>query len=146
MYKKILIPVDRTEDSQKAIEHGIAFASAFNAEIVLLHCYDYPEILNDEFLIYGIPDSYIQDIKKNIESYSEDFLKGIEEKCAENKVAVTIEFREGHAGHNIVSTAEELKVDLIIMGSRHMGMVKRLIFTSTSNYVLHHGTTPIFVI
>lgn len=146
MYKKILIPVDRSKDSQKAVDHGIAFASAFNAEIVLLHCYDYPEILNDEFLIYGIPDSYIQNIKKNIEAHSQEFLREFEEKCAEKKVATTIEFREGHAGHNIVSTAEELKVDLIIMGSRHMGMVKRLIFTSTSNYVLHHGTTPIFVI
>lgn len=146
MYKKILIPVDRSEDSQKAVEHGIAFASSFGAEIVLLHCYDYPEILNDEFLIYGIPDSYIQNIKQNIESHSQEFLKGIEDKCAENNVSVTIEFREGHPGHNIVTAAEELEADLIVMGSRHMGMVKRLIFTSTSNYVLHHGKIPIFVI
>ncbi|BBM84183.1 universal stress protein [Candidatus Uabimicrobium amorphum] len=146
MYKKILIPIDRSEHSQKSVEHGIALASSFDAEIVLLHCYDYPEILNDEFLIYGIPDSYIQNIKKNIESHSQEFLQGIKDKCIENKVSVTIEFREGHPGHNIVTAAEELNADLIVMGSRHMGMLKRLIFTSSSNYVLHHSKISIFVI
>ncbi|WP_372367370.1 universal stress protein [Candidatus Uabimicrobium sp. HlEnr_7] len=146
MYNKILIPVDRSEDAKKAVDHGVTLADSFGSKVIILHCYDYPEILQDEFLVYGIPDSYIQGIKKNIENRSQEFLKDVENKFIEKNINVTIEFREGHPGTNIVNFAEENEVGLIVMGSRHMGTLKRIIFTSTSNYVLHHTNTPVFVI
>lgn len=146
MYKKILVPVDRSQDSQKAIEHAVEIASIFQAKVTILHCYEYPEILSDKFLISGVPDSYIRDIKNNIEAHSQEFLKKMKDTFASKNVEVKIEFREGDAGENIINTTKELDINLIVMGSRHMGLMKRIFFTSTSNYVLHNSEIPIFIV
>lgn len=146
MYHKILVPIDRFIDSHEAVDNAAAFANAFKSEVVLLHCYSYPELLSDEFLVHGIAESYIQKIKENIENNSQKFLQEIKDKFSEKQVNVSIELREGSPGKSIISFAEEQNIDLIVIGSRHMGTLKRLVFTSTSSYVLHHSKIPVCVV
>eukprot|EP00105_Crassostrea_gigas_P010086 XP_011425244.1 PREDICTED: uncharacterized protein LOC105326762 [Crassostrea gigas] len=62
--------------------------------------------------------------------------------CLEGKV------RSVHAdkpGEGIVRIAEELGADLIVMGSRGEGAVRRTITGSVSDYVLHHSTVPVLI-
>ena len=146
MYKKILVPVENSKETNEAVRHAAHLASSFGSEVVILHCYDYPEILNDEFLLYGIPDSYIQNIKDNIETHSQKFLNSLKAEFEKKEVKASIEFRQGKPGPNIVEATKELNADLVVIGSRHLNTLKRLIFTSTSNYVLHHSEAPILVI
>lgn len=48
-------------------------------------------------------------------------------------------------GEGIVRIAEELNADLIVMGTRGEGAIRRTITGSVSDYVLHHTTVPVLI-
>ena len=48
-------------------------------------------------------------------------------------------------GEGIVRIAEELNADLIVMGTRGEGALRRTITGSVSDYVLHHTTVPVLI-
>merc|ERR1739838_135392 len=48
-------------------------------------------------------------------------------------------------GQSIISSAKENKVDMIVIGTRGLGMIKRKILGSVSDYVLHHAHVPVTV-
>lgn len=48
-------------------------------------------------------------------------------------------------GEGIIRAAEELGADLIVIGSRGMGLVRRTILGSVSDYVLQHSHIPVAV-
>jgi len=46
----------------------------------------------------------------------------------------------------IVSSANDLKASMIVMGTRGMGLQDRLMFGSVSNYVVHNTRIPVTVV
>lgn len=52
----------------------------------------------------------------------------------------------GKPGETIVEQAEKLNVATIIMGTRGLSKLKRMILGSVSNFVLQHATVPVSVI
>jgi len=50
------------------------------------------------------------------------------------------------AGEVICQVAKDEKVDLILMGTRGLGPVRRTIMGSVSDYVVHHAHIPVGVI
>ena len=48
-------------------------------------------------------------------------------------------------GHTLCSVAESEKADLIVMGTRGMGTIRRTIMGSVSDYVVHHAKCPVLV-
>lgn len=52
---------------------------------------------------------------------------------------------QGDPGHKIVTTAEECKASLIVLGSRGHGAIRRTVLGSVSDYILHHATIPVLV-
>ena len=54
--------------------------------------------------------------------------------------------REGQPAEEIIALAEELEVDLVVVGSRRMGRVKRLIVGSVSEGVVHRASCPVLVV
>jgi nucleotide-binding universal stress UspA family protein len=61
---------------------------------------------------------------------------------------VTIERRIliGQAGEEIVSTANAVGADLVVVGARGHGALQRLLLGSVSEYVLHHAECPVLVV
>lgn len=47
--------------------------------------------------------------------------------------------------HSIVDLAEKLKVTYIVSGSRGMGVIRRTILGSTSDFILHHAHCPVLI-
>lgn len=54
--------------------------------------------------------------------------------------------REGHPAEEVVVLAEDLDADLVVLGSRRMGRVKRLIAGSVSEGVVHRASCPVLVV
>jgi len=68
------------------------------------------------------------------------------EKCHENGVTdARFVSRFGNPGEEIVQTSIDENCDLIIVGSRGLGVVRRTIMGSVSDYVLHHANVPVTV-
>lgn len=51
----------------------------------------------------------------------------------------------GKPAEAIVKAAQEVGATLLVMGTRGMGKVRRTIFGSVSDYVLHHAHCPVAV-
>ncbi|CAD5121928.1 DgyrCDS10395 [Dimorphilus gyrociliatus] len=51
----------------------------------------------------------------------------------------------GKPAEAIVKAAQEVEATLLVMGTRGMGTVRRTIFGSVSDYVLHHAHCPVAV-
>lgn len=54
--------------------------------------------------------------------------------------------REGRPAEEIIALAEELDADLVVVGSRRVGRVKRLITGSVSEGVVHRAPCPVLVV
>lgn len=51
----------------------------------------------------------------------------------------------GEPGETIVKKAEEIGAELIVVGCRGLGQIRRTFLGSVSDYVLHHSSVPVFV-
>ncbi|PAA88341.1 hypothetical protein BOX15_Mlig009186g1, partial [Macrostomum lignano] len=51
----------------------------------------------------------------------------------------------GEPGEAIVQAAEEHEADLVVMGSRGLGTLRRTFLGSVSDYVLHHAYRPVLI-
>ena len=66
--------------------------------------------------------------------------------CFRLQVDGEIHSQVGPPGHVIVSSADELKASMIVMGTRGLGLVRRTILGSISDYVIHHSKVPVTVV
>ncbi|KAK6147387.1 hypothetical protein DH2020_018299 [Rehmannia glutinosa] len=53
---------------------------------------------------------------------------------------------QGDPKDKICQAAEELHVDLVVLGSRGLGTIKRALLGSVSNYCVHHVNCPVLIV
>jgi nucleotide-binding universal stress UspA family protein len=147
--KNILVPIDGSENSNKAARLAGDLARALGASITLLVVHD-PEL----FELQGTPS--MTDTDRHILTRDE-VLKIAEDKYAEPAFESAIEnlrfdiddLRKesvwGHAAEEICKYAKDNNVDHIIMGSRGRGTFKGLLLGSVSSQVLHHASVSVTI-
>jgi len=138
-FQSILVPLDGSKPSQRALEQAISIAELYQAHINLLYVLDLNSQVSafEQVSISGyIPD----EIKENGRS----ILKGALQQIPPTVKAHTF-LEIGLPTETIVDFCQENGCDLIIMGSRGLGAVKQLIMGSVSKYVLHHATCPVLI-
>ncbi|KAL3853731.1 hypothetical protein ACJMK2_017248 [Sinanodonta woodiana] len=60
--------------------------------------------------------------------------------------ADTVACGDSSKGEKIVKTAEFNKANIIVMGTRGIGKIRRTILGSVSSYILHHAHCPVIII
>ncbi|XP_022301421.1 putative universal stress protein SAUSA300_1656 [Crassostrea virginica] len=84
-------------------------------------------------------------INKNMEKVKEK-LAGFAKIMESEHATGTVRSAQSESpGEGIVRTADELDADMIIMGSRGLGTIRRTIMGSVSDYVVHHAHIPVIV-
>jgi len=61
------------------------------------------------------------------------------------QVDIEVKLHGGKPGEAICCVIKECDVDLVVMGSRGMGAVRRTFVGSVSDYVLHHSHVPVVI-
>ena len=149
--KRILIALDYDPTSEKIAEQGYAFANALNAEIILLHVIsetayyttpNYPSIMGYE----GFNTMALDSIENTTElkEAAVNFLEKSKEHLGDTTIQVVV--REGSRGESIIETAEEMKVDVIVMGSHGRRGLDKILLGSVAEHILHRTTIPLFII
>jgi nucleotide-binding universal stress UspA family protein len=147
MYEKILLPIDNSEQSQRAGEYAISAANINGAEIIVLNVIDtnYLNSLPQEDLRESLDKQLREEGKEAVEK----FKKKIEdEKCAgscKNVKLVTL-IKEGKPDDVILKTADELEVDHIIMGKSGKHGLEKFLLGSTTERVVRGAKVPINII
>ena len=135
--KRILIAIDETPASQAAIEQGLALAADEGAEVVFVNVVS---IVGEQFVHgEGKPDRVPERAKTEL-------LIAACEKAEELGVPSTTELLVGYPPTQISAVAEDLDVDLIVVGSRHLTGVKRFLLGSTSRTLIGDATRPLLIV
>lgn len=130
-FRRVLAAVDLSEESPRVVEVAWALASADGGELRVLHVVEpLPKVL----LRAAPPDG--GDRRHQREEQLASLLGSLDVDAASS---VTPVVREGHAGREILSEAQDGDADLIVVGTHGYGFFDRLLLGSTSLYVLRHG-------
>jgi nucleotide-binding universal stress UspA family protein len=141
--KHILIPVDGSDFSIKALEAGKEMAKEFDSKVTILNV-----IPIEVTMIAGRGSyMYIPIVPGEVPDFSEEILAEARKQFDGMKNQVETVAKQGNIADNIVDYANENDVDLVIMGSHGLGALKnRLMTGSVTTRVLHHIDKPVLVI
>lgn len=154
LFQKILVPLDGSEHSLKALEIAAQLAEKFSGKITLIHVYSVsmqpvmmPEPSTSGSL--GMPILTNAEISRMIEAtqkFGNRILDDGEQKVKTEKVQVKKLLIEGHAVQEIVRLANEDRYDLIVIGARGISHVREILLGSVTDGVIHHVRCPVLVI
>jgi len=134
--KKILVPLDGSENSLRGLDAAIYHAQKSQAEITAINILpNMPEMFRDA-------PPYSEKAQKD----AEIMLAGAKKRSSENDVKFQEKIIRGNAGKDIVKFAEENNFDLITIGSRGISSVKEAFLGSVSNYIAHKSNVPVLII
>jgi len=138
----ILVPIDFSDYSIKALNYAIDFAQSFNAKIVLIFVIE-PMIYPTDFTFGEIvPPSFEPKLEEN----TVNELKKIAEDKISGKIKYEITIRTGRPFLEIISAARELDVDLIIIATHGTTGVEHLLFGSTAEKVVKKAPCPVLTL
>ena len=136
--KNILVPIDFSETSRKALQYAVPFAKQFEAKITLLHVVDLP-MYPQEFGYLLVDESQAMDgTKKSLADLATRTI-------APELLAQTI-VRRGLAWDTVVSVARETQADLIITTTHGYTGLKHVFMGSTAERIVRHAPCPVLVV
>lgn len=138
--KKILVPVDFSDCSQKALAYAVPFARQFSATLDVLHIVP-PYYALDP---YGIAE--YERVEKELRATGEQKLARLVLDVIPQQVAVELFVRSGKPAVEIVEAAKELETDLIILSTHGRTGLKHVILGSTAENVVRHAPCPVLTV
>ena len=140
MFSKILVPVDGSDNSFRALDNAIFLAKSTGASVTAIHVIENPPTVyvESQKLLNGLLANYRTESAKVL-----DKCKQIADKSG---VKLETVITEGDAASSIAGYAHKEGFDLIIIGGRGLGRFKEMVLGSVSNKVLHHAKCSVLMV
>ena len=140
---RVLLAVDGSEYSNRAAEGVRGLVSV--KSLTVLHVLDLPR-LTYPMLGPEIAKDLAMTVEQAMRAEGEQVLKRTMSHLSSHIAPVDKRLAEGAAAEMIISVAQEIQADLILMGARGVGQVQELVLGSVSHRVLAHAPCPVFII
>lgn len=137
MYKKMLVAVDGSENSMRAAKHAAHIASlSENCSVTIIYVADYSKIQSD--VLYESLDQLKEENRKKVIPAEQIF---------QNKnIPYTVEILQGVPGQTIVNYANKQQFDILIIGSRGLNALQKMVLGSVSHKVVKGANCPVLVV
>jgi nucleotide-binding universal stress UspA family protein len=139
--KQILVPVDFSHGSQRALLQAEQLAAALGAQIELFHAYQLP--------VFALPDSsvtisptYVADLQKRAQAELEKH----RQELAARGVTATIKLLEGNPADTIVERAKAIQAVMIVIGTHGRSGFRRFLLGSVTERVVRTATVPVLTV
>lgn len=137
--KKILVPIDFSEPSIKALQYSLALAQHFGSQIILVHVIQ--KMSPTTRLI--MDQSKIQNrLKLEADRSLNTFIK----KHIQVKVNLDKAIKIGVPFDEIVTAAKQYDVDAIVIATHGYSGLKHITMGSTAERVVRHAPCPVLVV
>lgn len=139
--KKIMVPVDFSETSTRALPYAAALAEKFRAEVLLIH-------VIEPIPAYGgfdyLPSTVIEN--QASEQAAEELLLRAQREAFPEKICTEVLVRSGSPFHEITRTATRENVDLIVLTTHGLTGLKHVLMGSTAERIVRHAECPVLVV
>jgi len=137
LYMNILVPLDGSEYSQKALLQACDLAKNFQSNLILIYVVDKPRSLNllDRKEYLGI-----------LRKFGDKVLVKGRETAKKEGLDVTTIMKEGNITNEIVKIAKIKNCNLIIVGNKGLGATARFFLGSVSNKLANSSPCSILIV
>lgn len=141
--RNILIAMDGSKHSDHAFEWYVTELRRDTDHVILACVTDAHPI--PAFILFSGSAEMVQEKIHESEEHFKTTYHHVKNLAKRHNVKHTFERLEGKPGEVIVKAADHHHVDLIIVGSRGLGIIRRTILGSVSGYILHHSHVPVLI-
>jgi nucleotide-binding universal stress UspA family protein len=150
IFSKILVPVDGSINSMKAIDYAVNVAEKYKSKIIALHVlYSQTGFAFHKETVAGtITSSSLNDLNLEAKQEAEKWFKEINKRAEEMNVQIKTEvvFTVISIVEGILTHAEKENIDLIIIGSKGKSGWKKLIVGSVASGISTYAHCPILIV
>ncbi len=140
--KKVLVPIDFSDYSKNSLKYAVNFVKCFNADLYLIYVVE-PVIYPPDFSMgqIAIPSVDLEMDKRAVEE-----LQKLAKKNIPGEVKVETIVKTGKPFIEIIETASEQNIDLIIIATHGHTGVEHILFGSTAEKVVRKAPCPVLTI
>lgn len=138
--KSILVPIDFSTESTRALQYAVPFAEHFGARLILLHVVE--PVAMPDFAYFPLSmenDKVLNAAKGKLALLCQQ--ERIKSPLVENTLV-----RQGKAYLEIAEAARGLKADLIIISTHGYTGLKHVLIGSTAERVVRHAPCPVLIV
>lgn len=153
--KSILVAVSLADDTSLLLDYALSLAEKYSARIHLVHGHELPD-LSAQYMaeVYMFQEEFAHNYDLARDETEKHLRNRLERFCHQHleKSSASAEvFGEKRVVHKpakdaILDTAEELGVDLILIGSHRNSLLTDALLGSTTMKVLHSANIPVLVV
>lgn len=147
-----ILCVDDTESSKLTVKFYIESLANENDEVYIVSVFDPPSL--GMILSYSgpfvVPEDYEERLSKEVET-QKGMLYSYKKEIEDSEKNLTIHCKlinphEMEIGPTLLSYANEMNADFIVVGSKRAGLIRRVFMGSISNYLMHNSKNiPVIV-
>jgi nucleotide-binding universal stress UspA family protein len=139
--KVILVPTDFSLSAETALDRALELAATTGASVYLMHAYQLP--------VVGFPDGVLvptAEIASRIITSAQSQLAACVARRKESSVAIVPILKQADPRDAVISTAEEVSADLVIMGTHGRHGLARALIGSVAESVVRTSPVPVMTV
>lgn len=142
LFKNIIIPVDFSDGTENAFNLALYIARGNDLKVHLLHVVSDPQVIDPLYTAEVLPQLDFEDIESELRKKIDDTYV----KRAESVKDIDVIIAKGHPASEIASQAEELKADLIVMGTHGRSGLSHMLIGSVAERVIRTSPVPVLTV
>jgi nucleotide-binding universal stress UspA family protein len=144
MFRKILVPLDGSQLSERALLPALQLAGQARAQLVLLSVPYLKHMFVQEHGTYGflLPHESLALTRRELHHY----LAGLQTRYVSPELTIETRVSDGEEAHQILKVAASEAVDLIVMSSHGRSGLSRLVLGSVTEEVVQRAPCPVWVV
>lgn len=133
----LMLATDFSPASASATEQAITLATQLGARLLVTSVVDASASRHE-----GYPERRVDQVRASHEANAQEIV----ERARRAGIEATFLVWEGDPGEVILNAAGAEGADLIVVGSRGLGQVGRLLLGSVSDHIVRHASVPVLVV
>lgn len=141
MFGNVLVAIDGSADSDRALGHAIDLAASEHANLTIFSALQLPPAY-----AYATPGATaLTDLDEQVRTETEQIVRDAAERAPKD-ISVRTVITEEPAKPALLKQIVEGEHDLVVMGSRGRGAVRSALLGSVSHYILNHSDVPVLIV
>lgn len=145
MFKHLLVPIDGSDVTKKALKKVLELAKKDAAMVTLAYVSDPmpPMVYSDSSLGYGFSQ---EDHKKACDTFAMNLFKKAKLALGDGVTVKTQHIFSSSLAGGVLDAAKKSKADVIVMASHKRTGIKGMLLGSQTNEVIVHASLPVLVL